>query len=102
MQQLFTVLPFCSFFPNLACHLRELWTEIEFLSERMTPKDDKMIEHIYKLVEDSNETLFYIQDLFEVTKRKNPVLFKMLVNSLLNYAYLPGVVQSLCVLKRKP
>ena len=92
MQGLFTVLPFCAFFPNLACHLRELWLSIEVLVEKITPQDGKLIEHVFKLVDDANETLFYLQDLFEVTKRNNKVCFDMMVKSLLNYAYLPAVV----------
>ena len=92
MQNLFTILPFCAFFPNLACHLREVWMAIEVIVEKITPQDDKMIEQVFKLVEDSNETLFYIQDLFQVMKRNNKVTYDMLINSLLNYAYFPAVV----------
>ena len=49
--------------------------------------------------EDSNETLFYIQDIFS---SGDVDLNRMLTNSLLHYAYLPTVVQSLCVIKHKP
>ena len=35
-------------------------------------------------------------------KRNNKLIYNMLVNSLLNYAYFPAVIQSLCVLKCKP
>ena len=65
---------------------------IEVIVEKITPQDDKMIEQVFKLVEDSNETLFYIQDLFQVMKRNNKVTYDMLINSLLNYAYFPAVV----------
>ena len=54
-----------------------------------------------KIVEDANETLFYIQDLFTVLQKNSPSMSKMLADALLNYAYLPVVVQSLCVFKYK-
>ena len=45
-----------------------------------------------KIVEDANETLFYIQDLFTVLQKNSPSMSKMLANALLNYSYLPVVV----------
>ena len=39
--------------------------------------------------EDSNETLFYIQDIFA---SGDPNINQMLCNALLHYAYLPTVV----------
>lgn len=49
--------------------------------------------------EDSNETLFYMQDIFSSSDTN---LHKILANALLHYAYLPIIVQSLCVLNNKP
>ncbi|CDW90017.1 UNKNOWN [Stylonychia lemnae] len=49
--------------------------------------------------EDSNETLFYIQDIFASGDEN---INRALTNSLLHYAYLPTVVQSLFTLKHKP
>ena len=54
-----------------------------------------------KQVEDANETLYYLQDLFVVLQKNCPSMAKMLANALLNYAYLPVVVQSLCVFNPK-
>lgn len=39
--------------------------------------------------EDSNETLFYIQDIFQSGDQN---INRMLANALLHYAYLPTVV----------
>ena len=48
---------------------------------------------------DINDTLDYIADLFDVMQESGlTVLADMLTNALLNYAYLPIVIQSLCVL----
>ena len=49
--------------------------------------------------EDSNETLFYIQDIFA---SGNSNINRMLANSLLYYAYLPTIVSSLCATSHKP
>lgn len=49
--------------------------------------------------EDANETLFYIQDIYNAGDSK---LSKMLTNALLTYAYLPCVVHSLCVISKCP
>jgi hypothetical protein len=60
------------------------------------------MEGVIKESEDANETLFYIEDLLETTKVSNPKVHKQLKNALLNYAYYPTVIQSLCSLKLKP
>ncbi len=52
--------------------------------------------------EDAIQTLFYIQALLDTTKESNPKVYKQLKNALLNYAYYPIVIQSLCSLKLKP
>ena len=45
-----------------------------------------------KQVEDVNETLYYVEDLLEVTHRKNPKVYAQLKNAMLNYAYYPTIV----------
>ncbi len=49
--------------------------------------------------EDSNETLFYIQDIFASGDEN---INRMLSNALLHYSYLPIVVGSLCSMRKKP
>jgi len=49
--------------------------------------------------EDSNEILFYIQDVLSAGDEN---INRMLRNSLLHYAYLPLVVRSLCSMRLKP
>jgi hypothetical protein len=52
---------------------------------------------------DINDTLYFISDLFGVMQESGlKTLADMLTNALLNYAYLPVLVQSLCVLQLKP
>ena len=60
------------------------------------------MDKVIKQVEDVNETLFYLHDLLEITKETNPKVHHQLVNAMLNYAYFPTVIQSLCSLKLKP
>ena len=66
MYKLFHVVPFCAFYSNLACHLRDLWISIEKEIDQITPLDDVHVDIVMKIVEDANETLFYIQDMFTV------------------------------------
>ena len=53
-----------------------------------------------RLIEDSNEFIFYIQDLYDVLSYEP--YKKMLTNALLKVLYVPVVLQSLCVLEMKP
>ena len=105
MQRQLCFLPFAAFHANLACHLRDLWIEIESTIEMVTPDEQqgkKYMEMVIKQAEDANETLFYLQDLLETTNRNNPQIYGQLKNAILNYAYYPTVIQSLCSLKLKP
>jgi hypothetical protein len=122
MQALFTVLPFCQYFANLACRLRDIWFEMDQTVEQITALEqtvnvnqsyqkqtsfsqpaqisiENKIELLHKLTEDCNEVLYYVQDIFGSCPEK---IVKCLINALLNYTYLPVVVQSLCVLKLRP
>ena len=63
---------------------------------------EKQVDILNKLTEDSNEILFFIQDIFQSCRQSNPKIANMLSNALLNYAYLPVIVRSLCVMKLKP
>ena len=103
MQALFHMLPFAAFYANLACHLRDLWLQIEIKIEEITADDQaRHMESVIKQAEDANETLFFIQDLLETTKDINGKVHSQIKNALLNYAYYPTVIQSLCSLKLKP
>ena len=66
MYKLFHVVPYCSFYSSLACHLRDLWIGIEKEIDQITPTDEHHVDVVIKQVEDANETLFYLQDLFTV------------------------------------
>lgn len=54
-----------------------------------------------RLIEDTNEYLYFIQDVYEVVEAYDPY-HKMLTAGLLRIFYLPFVLQSLCVLTLKP
>lgn len=69
MQDVFCLLPFAAFYANLACHLREIWLDIEAKIKDITPQDEgKFMDVVLKQIEDQNETLFYMQDLLEITQ----------------------------------
>ena len=69
MQDVFSLLPFAAFYANLASHLREIWMDIEAKIKEITPQDEgKMMDVVLKQIEDQNETLFYMQDLLEITQ----------------------------------
>jgi hypothetical protein len=63
---------------------------------------EKQVEVLHRLTEDSNEVLFFVQDIFSSCKQTNAKITNQLSNALLNFAYFPVIVQSLCVLKLKP
>jgi len=52
------------------------------------------------LIEDSNEFIFYIQDLYDVLSYEP--YKSMLTSALLKVLYVPVVLQSLCVFEMKP
>lgn len=35
MQSLFTVLPFCQYFANLSCRLRDIWQQIDYTIDQI-------------------------------------------------------------------
>ena len=53
-----------------------------------------------RLVEDGNEMLFYLSDLYEVVVQYKPYE-TMLTDSLIKVFYVPIVLQSLCVFTLK-
>jgi len=76
MQQSLACLPFSAFYANLACHLRDLWIEIETHIEQITPQDEhKHMQMVIRLVDDIKETLYYMQDFLEVTSRTNKKVY---------------------------
>lgn len=96
--------PYCNYYAHLACHLRDLWIEMDQVIEQtqqgiQSQEVQKGGEILLRKASDINDTLDYIADLFDVMQESGlTVLADMLTNALLNYAYLPTVIQSLCVL----
>jgi len=58
-----------------------------------------LVDILLSETEDSNETLFYLQDIFNAGDEE---INRMLTNALLHYAFLPSLVRSLCVISKKP
>lgn len=125
MQTLFTVLPFCQYYANLSCRLRGIWTQIDTTIEQISELEattainqgyekttsfakpaavsiESKMETLSRLTEDSNEILFYVQDIVTSCTASNKRAVDMLINALLNYSYLPVLVRSLVALKFKP
>lgn len=101
MQELFDLVPHATYNANLACHLRDTWITVDKKIEQIVD-EAKGVDDIMKQAEDMNEILLYFQDIYCLCEETNPKICKLLTNALLNYAYLPVLVQSLCVLTIKP
>ncbi len=96
MQQLFSGLPYCSYFAHLACFLKEHWKRMDEHLMSMMADEKTVAKHCEGVVfetEDANEMLFYFEDLLSQSSEE---ICTMLTNALLKYAYLPTVVKSLC------
>eukprot|EP00347_Sterkiella_histriomuscorum_P004563 403359988 len=109
MKELFTGLPYCQYFVNLSCYLKDFWIKIDKRVASLTQEQNKqclMIQFSPKQLdwmisdaEDASEILFYIQDILN---SGDPSLNRFLINSLLHYAFFPCVVRSLCDLRSQP
>lgn len=77
------------------CGLPHLGVSIYHATDYSPRKIDLMMG----ATEDSNEILFYIQDVFSAGDEN---INRMLRNALLHYAYLPLVVRSLCSMRLRP
>jgi hypothetical protein len=59
MKELFSGLPYCSYFACLACQLRDSWVQIDRLVA--SPNlDSRQLDLLLGYTEDANESLFYI------------------------------------------
>ena len=54
-------LPGISCFANLSCYLREMWFQMDSIAQSQTKQS---YDKLSNLIEDSNELLLYIQDIF--------------------------------------
>jgi hypothetical protein len=63
MEELFVGLPYSAYFACLACQLRDSWLSIDKHVVSLT-QDPRKIDLMLSDSEDSNELLFYIQDIF--------------------------------------
>lgn len=83
----------------MAGHLTDIWWKIDKKVQSLTC-DEHEINQIFGWVEDSNEVLMYISDILAIDEL-NPKIRDLLENSLMNFAYLPNLVNSLVILKSK-
>ncbi len=93
---LFEYMPQSQFFINVALNLRDMWLKIDNLSAK-----DPVNNDLTRLIEDGNEYLFFIQDLYDVIVQYEPY-HRMMTSALLKVFYVPVVLQSLCVMEIKP
>lgn len=93
---LFAHMPQAHFFIQIAIQLRDQWLKVETALKKV----DQNETGVARLIEDSNEFLFYIQDLYDVLTYKPYA--DMLTSALLKIVYAPMVLQSLCVMTMKP
>lgn len=57
----------------------------------------KKRETLWTLIEDSNELLYFFQDIFDLGM---PHINRLLANALLYYALLPTVIATICYVER--
>lgn len=85
------------YFIDLANQLVQTWKRINSVTKSLTCKAHEL-EGVFSWLEDSNETLEYIADLLLVEELDERVKDTIML-SLLNFAYLPCLVNSLVVLR---
>jgi hypothetical protein len=87
-------LPHASYFPHMACELRDRWMKID--QNIITDLD---VEDLKDDLEDVSDMLMYIQDIFNLNISDLTIA---LSNSLLYYAYLPSIIGSLGCMSKNP
>jgi hypothetical protein len=86
-------MPQAYFFITLACQLRESWLLVDLcIARHCSPQETQ------QLVEEANEMLFYIQDIFDHLAES---VYQVFADALLSVFYGPVVIQSLLALKPK-
>ena len=96
-QDLILSLPCVNFFGNMSHQLRNIWLKIDQKVQSLTCEDHE-INQIFSWIEDQNDLLMYISDILAID-HLSPKIKDVLMQSLLNQAYLPVVVNSLVVMK---
>ena len=87
-------LPHASYFPHLACELRDRWIKVDRNIISNLDVDDLRDD-----IEDISDQLMYLQDIFNLN---TPELTIALSNSLLYYAYFPSIIGSLGCTSKNP
>jgi len=88
-------LPCIQYFGNMAHQLLNYWRKIDEKVKSLTC-DDREITQMFGWVEDANEVLMYIADVLAVANLDEKIKDTIMI-ALLNFAYLPSVVNSLVV-----
>ena len=96
-QDLILSLPCVNFFGNMSHQLRNIWLKIDQKVQSLTCEDHE-INQIFSWIEDQNDLLMYISDILAIDHLSQKIK-DVLMQSLLNQAYLPVVVNSLVVMK---
>ena len=93
-------LPSAAFFANIACYLRDKWFRINqgYVGDLETIiMSSKKRETLWSLIEDSNELLYFFQDIFDLGMDHVNTL---LANALLYYAFLPTIIATICYVEK--
>eukprot|EP00347_Sterkiella_histriomuscorum_P015039 403358539 len=101
INSLLSDLPFCYFFPNLACYFKDKILELEqsHIPKQSENNKSNSQEQLNSYVEELQDLMEFMQEIFEVD---NQVINDMLANCLLHYCYLPVVLGSLVSVSQKP
>ena len=89
-------MPCIQYFGNLALQLRERWTKLDQKVQSLTC-DEHEINQIFGWIEDQKDVLEYIADILVIENLDQKIKDTIML-SLLNFAYLPTLVNSLVII----
>ena len=95
-ENLFCFMPQAQFFLSVALNLRDTWLMIDKIVS-----DDTQSNLLTRMIEDGNEYLNFIQDVYDVVI-EHEGYHKMLTKALMEVCFVPVVLQSLCCMNLKP
>jgi len=81
-----------TYFTHLACHLRELWLQIDEVASRAALGAGDQVNNLQELSEQHQDLLMYLSDVLEL---EVPALGEALADCMLNFAFFPALLGSL-------
>lgn len=98
-QKLVLSLPCVQYFGNMAHQLLNYWRKIDDKVQSLTC-DDLEVTQMFGWTEDASELLMYISDVLAVPELDQKIKDTIMI-SLLNFAYLPCIINSLVIYDKK-